>query len=311
MEASGDLFDQRAARRNRDRAARMFDSERNGEFLFEEVAGRLAERLEAVRRDFPVAVDLSARRGQWSRLLMARPGIGRVIQVDPSPAFAAIARAENRFNPTLAADPEYLPLGDNSVDLVTSCLALHWAGDLPGALIQICRALNPDGLFLAALFGGDTLTELRQALAMAESEVEGGLTPRVSPFTDVRDAGGLLQRAGFALPVVDRDTITVTYEHAFSLMYDLRRMGEANAMAARRRTFSRRRTLLAAADEYLKRFTDRSGRLVATFDVVYLTGWAPAESQPKPLAPGSARHRLSDALGTTERRGNDDDGSWQ
>ena len=296
------IFDRQSVRRNRDRAARLWSDERNGEFLYEEVADRLTERLTDVRRGFPIVADLSARRGQLTRQLMARPDLERAVQLDLSAQYAEIAKRENRFVPTVVAGEEFLPLADESVDLVVSCLGLHWVNDLPGALIQICRALKPDGLFLAALLGGETLSELRQAFAAAEAEVEGGLGPRISPFADVRDAGSLLQRAGFTLPVVDRDTITVTYEHAFALMHDLRRMGETNAMVGRRKSFSRKETFLAAADGYLQRFADRSGRLHATFDVVYLTAWAPAPGQPRPLAPGSATTRLADALGTIERK---------
>ncbi len=295
------LFDRSAVRKNRDRAARLWDADRNGEFLFEEVADRLLDRLGDVRREFPVAVDISARRGQLTRRLLAHPGLARAYQFDLSEKFARDARHANRFVPAVVADDECLPLADESVDLVISCLGLHCVNDLPGALIQICRAIRPDGLFLAAILGGNTLTELRQAITEAEVEVEGGLGPRIAPFTDVRDAGALLQRAGFALPVVDRDTITVTYEHAFALMHDLRRMGETNALMGRRRTFSRRQTFLTMAEKYLDQFTDKAGRLHATFDIVYLTGWAPAPGQPRPMLPGSATSRLADALGATEQ----------
>lgn len=298
--SDGALFDRRAVRRHRDRAARLFGGVRDGEFLYEEVADRLMERLEDVQRAFPLAVDLGCRRGQLARRLLARPGTERVVQADLSPALAAAARSENRFVPTLAADEEALPFAGSSLDLVTACLSLHFANDLPGAMIQIARLLRPDGLFMAAILGGETLAELRTALAEAETAVEGGLSPRVAPMADVQDAGGLLQRAGFALPVVDRDRITVTYEHAFGLMMDLRRMGETNPMAARRHTFTRRETLLAAADRYLEKFADRTGRLRATFEVIYLTGWAPAASQPEPLRPGSAKSRLADALNVPE-----------
>ncbi len=300
MTVGPQLFDRLAVRRNRDRAARMWSDDRNGEFLFEEVGNRLIDRLSDVRRSFPVVVDLSARRGQLTRSLLNRPGLERACQFDLSVQFAEVAKRENRFVPAVVADEEFLPLADECVDLVVSCLGLHWVNDLPGALIQICRALRPDGLFLAALLGGETLSELRQVFAAAEAEVEGGMGPRISPFADIRDAGALLQRAGFALPVVDRDAITVTYEHAFALMNDLRRMGEANAMTGRRKMFSRRQTFLAAADGYLRRFADRSGRLHATFDVIYLTAWAPAPGQPRPLLPGSAASRLADALGVIE-----------
>jgi len=203
--------------------------------------------------------------------------------------------------PALVADEEALPLADASVDLVLSCTSLHHVNDLPGALIQIRRALKPDGVFLAALFGGATLWQLRQAWLAAEAALEGGASPRVAPFADLADAAGLLQRAGFALPVADSDTITVTYATPLNLMADLRGMGEANALIERRRTPTRRATLWAAAEHYATRFADPDGRVPATFEVLYLTGWAPAASQPQPLKPGSARTRLADALGAAEQ----------
>ncbi len=298
------LFDRRAVRLHRDRAARRAPAAlaagRDPDFLYAAVADRLADRLDAVKRDFPMALDLGCRNGALARCLAGLAGIQHVIQADLSPAMAARARAENRFFPTAAVDEEALPFADKSLDLVVSALSLHWVNDLPGTLIQINRALKPDGLLLAAFLGGGTLTELRDALTVAETEIEGGVSPRISPFADVRDAGGLLQRAGFALPVVDRDTLTVTYEHAFGLMYDLRLMGETNALIQRRRGASRRATLLRAAELYLKRHSDKVGRLHATFEIITLTGWAPDASQPKPLAPGSAKHRLADALGGAE-----------
>jgi SAM-dependent methyltransferase len=200
----------------------------------------------------------------------------------------------------LACDEEALPIADASFDLVISCLALHWVNDLPGALIQARRVLKPDGLFVAALIGGASLSQLRQAMMQAEIEVEGGASPRVSPFVEVRDAGALLQRAGFALPVVDRDEITVAYENPLALMKDLRLMGEANAVRERRRGFSRRETLLRAGAIYQEASGSVDGRIPAGFEIIYLTGWAPDPSQPKALRPGSARTRLADALGSGE-----------
>jgi hypothetical protein len=172
--------------------------------------------------------------------------------------------------------------------------------DLPGTLIQIRRALRPDGLLLAALIGGGTLGELREAFAQAESEIEGGVSPRVAPFADVRELGALLQRAGFALPVVDSDRLTVRYRTLFALMRDLRRMGATNVLSQRRRVPLRRATLQRMADNYAARFADADGRLRATFEIVWLSGWAPHESQQKPLKPGSATQRLADALGSQE-----------
>jgi SAM-dependent methyltransferase len=197
-------------------------------------------------------------------------------------------------------DDESLPVAAGTLDLVVSALALQFVNDLPGALVQVRRALKPDGLLLAALLGGDTLTELRQAFAAAESEVEGGISPRIAPFADIRDLGGLLQRAGFALPVVDSERITVRYDTVFALMHDLRRMGATNALNERRRQPLRRATLMRMAEIYGERFGDPDGRLRATFEVIWLSGWAPHESQQKPLKPGSARARLADALGAEE-----------
>jgi SAM-dependent methyltransferase len=186
-------------------------------------------------------------------------------------------------------------------DLVISAMSLHWVNDLPGSLIQIVRILKPDGLFLGAMLGGATLWQLRQALAAAESEIEDGLSPRVSPFADLRDAAGLLQRTGFALPVADSETIEVEYDSALELMRELSAMGEGNLVVERRRGLARRATLMRAAEIYGERFTQASGRISASFEVLFLHGWAPHESQQKPLKPGSARNRLADALDTTEQ----------
>ncbi len=302
MSADSQLFDRTAVRHHRDRAARYGDA---ASFLHDEVADRLAERLDEVHRALPVGLNLACGNGRLARAMAKRSGAERVVQADLSLAMARSAKASNGFFPTLVADEERLPIAPGQFDLVASGLGLHWVNDLPGALIQIRRALKPDGLFVAAIFGGATLTELRDALTSAELELEGGAAPRISPFTNVRDAGALLQRAGFALPMVDRDRVTVTYEHAFGLMVDLRRMGEANALTSRRREFSRRETLVRAAEIYLSRFADKAGRLRASFEILYLTGWAPDPSQPRPLKPGSAAARLADALGTEESRGED------
>jgi SAM-dependent methyltransferase len=200
------------------------------------------------------------------------------------------------------ADEEVLPFAPGSFDLIASALALQWANDLPGILIQIRRALAPDGLFLAALVGGQSLTELRTALTTAEAELTGGASPRVAPFADVRDLGALLQRAGFALPVTDIEPIIVRYASMFALMQDLRAMGATNALSERSRKPLRRAILLRAAEIYAGRFSDADGRVRATFEIVWLSGWAPHESQQKPLAPGSARMRLADALNVSEER---------
>jgi SAM-dependent methyltransferase len=246
-------------------------------FLLDRVAEDMAERLHAVLREFSSGIDLGTPGDQ------ARGAIdARVRQL------TAVALP--------ASDSEPLPLAPQSIDLAVSALALQFVNDLPGVLAQVRRALKPDGMLLAALIGGDTLTELRQSFAAAEAEVEGGVSPRVAPFADLRDIGGLLQRAGFALPVTDVDRIVVRYDNAFALMHDLRRMGATNILTERRRTLSRRATLLKMAHVYAERFADPDGRIRATFDIIWLSGWAPHESQQKPLKPGSAKVRLEEAV---------------
>jgi SAM-dependent methyltransferase len=288
-----DVFDRAAVRRHRDRAAAAGIEAHD--FLLREVAGRLAGRLDDIRRRFPAALDLGCHGGVLARALEGRGGVEHLVQTDLSPAM--VRRAEG---PRVVADEELLPFAAASFDLVASVLSLHWVNDLPGALVQIRRVLKPDGLLLAAMLGGNTLGELREAFAAAEIAEEGGASPRLSPFTDAREAGALLQRAGFALPVVDVDAITVTYPDALALMRDLRGMGEANAVRERRASFTRRATMMAAAAAYERRFAGADGRVPATFEVIYLTGWAPHEAQQKPLRPGSARARLADALGVRE-----------
>jgi len=268
------IFDRRlyAKRRAKTRAS----------FLAADVADNLAQRLGAVNRRFLSALDLSTR----------------------NEVFAAIAPFAQRWTRTalgegpLTADEETLPFASESFDLVVSALSLHAVNDLPGALVQIRNVLKPDGLFLAALFGGATLSELRTAFALGESEVLGGISPRVAPMADVRELGGLLQRAGFALPVADSERTVVRYGAFATLVDDLRALGETNALSDRVRTFLRRDVLAAAIGSYP---ADEDGRLKATFEIVYLTGWAPHESQQKPLKPGQARTRLADALHTEER----------
>ena len=202
-------------------------------------------------------------------------------------------------NSGVVCDPEFLPFAEGRFDLVYSNLELHWANDLPGCLLQITRSLKPDGLFLAAILGGNTLTDLRDVLMAAELDVTGGASPRVSPFAELRDAGALLQRAGLALPVVDADEITVTYENLFRLLADLRGMGETNTVRERVRTATRRNIFLRA-ELYLERYPAEDGRIRATFEIIFLHGWAPHESQQRALRPGSAKTSLADALGTAE-----------
>jgi SAM-dependent methyltransferase len=257
-------------------------------FLAAEVGANLAERLSAVQRHFHRALDLGSRLAV-SRIL--RPFADNWIAT-------SMARDDiSHHTHAVVADEETLPFADSSFDLVVSTLSLHAVNDLPGSLVQIRRALKPDGLFLAALFGGSTLADLRSAFAAAESDVMGGASPRVAPFADVRALGTLLQRAGFALPVTDVESIDVRYREFATVVSDLRQLGESNALAGRTRVAMRRQLLAALTDHYTAEGTDAEGRLRARFDVIYLTGWAPHESQPKPLKPGSATIRLEDALG--------------
>lgn len=291
------VFDLSAVRQHRARAS-AYRGE--ADFLFREAAERLADRLEDMSRGFPRALDLGARDGIVARLLRGRGGIELLVATDPALAF--VRRAPP---PRLVAEAEALPFAPASFDLVLSNLALHWTNDLPGALLQLRRMLKPDGLLLVSLLGGETLEELRRVLMEAEIAEEGGASPRISPFAELRDLGTLLQRAGFALPVVDGDTIEVTYPDALALMRDLRRMGEGNAVALRRRNFTRRATLMRAAQLYRESAARPDGRIAARFQIITLTAWAPHETQQKPLRPGSATQRLADALGTKERPAGD------
>jgi SAM-dependent methyltransferase len=280
------IFDRKLLRARRARAARLDPAT----FLIERVADDLTGRLSAVLRKFDLAVDLGTPTDAVRRVLAGR--VGAVVAVNPARV------AGDRL--AVVADEEALPFRDGALDLVVSALALQFVNDLPGTLIQIRRALKPDGLLLAAMIGGESLTELRQAFAQAEAEVEGGLSPRVAPFADLRDLGALLQRAGFALPVTDVDRITVRYASPLALMHDLRRMGAGNVLAERRRTPLRRATLRRVMEIYAEQFGDSDGRVRATFEIVWLSGWAPHESQQQPLKPGSAKARLADALHTRE-----------
>ena len=282
------IFDRALLRARRRRAAAL-----GGEtFLLEHVAEDFADRIAVVNRRFAFAADIGSPGDAVARRLLDRQLVERVVRVGDDGGGDSVPQA--------VADEEALPLADGALDLAVSALSLQHVNDLPGALLQIRRALKPDGLFLAALLGGETLTELRQAFMQAEAEIEGGVSPRVAPFADLRDLGALLQRAGFALPVTDVDRVAVRYSNAFALMQDLRRMGATNVLLERRRKPTRRATILRMAEIYGERFSDPDGRLRATFDIVWLSGWSPHESQQKPLRPGSAKMRLADALKTTE-----------
>ena len=259
-------------------------------FLLDHVASDLAERLSVVLRPFERAADIDTPGDAVRRSLAERKLASHI----------ADASVSSHDGAEVVTDADAKPFAEGSLDLAVSALSLHFVNDLPGTLIQIRRALKPDGLLLCALLGGDTLTELRQSFAAAESEIEGGISPHVAPFADLRDLGALLQRAGFALPVTDLDRLVVRYPDAFRLMHDLQRMGATNVLAERRRTPMRRATLFRMAEIYRERFADPDGRLRATFDIVWLSGWTPHESQQQPLKPGSAKMRLADALKTVE-----------
>jgi SAM-dependent methyltransferase len=267
------LFDRALLRVRQSRALRAGGAT----FLLDRIAEDLAERLHAVLREFKSAADIGTAGDQVRNALAGC--VGQLARVDLSDA---------------ESDP--IPLAPETLDLVVSALALQFVNDLPGVLAQIRRALKPDGLLLAAMIGGDTLTELRQCFAAAEAELEGGVSPRVAPFADLRDVGALLQRAGFALPVTDVDRIVVRYDSAFALMQDIRRMGATNILVERRRTPTRRATLFRMAQIYAERFADEDGRVRATFDVIWLSGWAPHASQQQPLQPGSAKASLAEAV---------------
>ena len=280
------IFDRRAVRRHRNRAAAAFSDH---DFLFREVADRLSDRLADINRTFDRAAEIGASGD------ILREALSPIRKVN-----SLIRTGQAGSATDLIADEEFQPFADESLDLVVSNLSLHWTNDLPGALIQIRRALKPDGLFMASMLGGDTLMELRHVLMEAETSVAGGVSPRVSPFADLGDAAALLQRAGYALPVADMDTITVTYSDALALMHDLRGMGETNAVADRIKGFSRRAVLLDAAARYTEIYGGEDGRIPATFQILFFAGWAPHTSQQKALAPGSATTRLAEALGTDE-----------
>jgi SAM-dependent methyltransferase len=261
------------------------------DFLLATVADDVIERLSAVNRRFALAIDIGTPLPLLAERVLASGQVDGVARID--------RLAETR--PDIASDLEQLPLASARFDLAVSALALHWVDDLPGTLAQIREALKPDGLLLAALLGGETLFELRQSLAAAEAEITGGASPRVAPFAELRAAGALLQRAGFALPVIDQDRRVVRYDSALDLMRDLRAMGATNVLHERSRKPLTRAILLRAVAIYAERFSDPDGRVRATFDVISLSGWKPHESQQKPLRPGSAKARLADALGAVEK----------
>lgn len=281
------VFDRSRLRRRRNRAALSFA---DYAFLKSRVSNDLAERLADTSRRFPLALDLGAHGRELAAALRASGQVDTVIAVDS--ASEMLREAET----SVCADEEALPFKDAAFDLVSSALSLHWVNDLPGAMVQVRRALKPDGLFLGALFGARTLSELRTCLIEAESELTGGAGQRVSPLPRLQDMAGLLQRTEFALPVADVDVLTVRYDTPFGLLADLKGMGERASFAAPAARGLSRRVLSRMAELYAARFSDPDGRIRATFEVIYLSGWAPAPTQPKPLRPGSGKASLADAV---------------
>ena len=304
MSSPQHIFDRESLVRKREKAAASADIP---DFLLQRVADDLEDRLSVVTRSFPLALDLTSASGLLTRMVQGRPGTERVIATEHS-----IALVRHADLAAIVCDEEALPFAAQSFDLAVSGLSLQFVNDLPGALTQIRQALKPDGLFLGAILGGGTLSELRQATLQAEAEVSGGASPRVAPFADVRDLGSLLQRAGFALPVADSDVVKVTYPTPLHLMRELKAMAAGNILVDRRKVPMTRSLLMRIAEIYAEQFSERDGRVVATFEILTLTGWAPHESQQKPLQPGSARTRLADALGVEEHSAEDHAAtSWQ
>jgi len=278
--------------RNNTRNTRIIDPSAP-DFLIREVASRLSDRLLDINRHFARALDIGCHRGQ----LMAMLPAGRVDQLFSfDRSYQMVANIEGDDNSCFVGDEEMIPIADDSMDLVLSCLDLQWVNDLPGSLAQIRRILKPDGLFLAAIVGGESLSELRQSLLYGETNVSGGVSPRVLPMIDLRDAGALLQRAGFALPVVDVDELTFEYNDPFALMQELRGLGWQNALSARRKKFTARAVFNTMAEHYFREFASAEGRLPASFQILYLTAWGPHENQQIPLTPGSGKISLKEVL---------------
>ena len=289
------LFDQWMIRQHRQRASHKYA---DFAFLKDAAAKRLADRLELIRRHFDLCLDVGAHDGRLVQHFTELGKIGHMIHTDPADGFALAAKQHGSGVVHALGDLPYKP---ESFDAVFSCLSLHWVDDLPGLMMQACRLLKPDGLLLVSLLGGNSLIELRQALAEAEQEITGGYSPRCAPMADIRDIGSLMGRAGLALPVADSDRLTVNYPHMFKLMEDLRGMGEQNTMLARLKKPTRRRVFVRAAEIYQQRFGLPDSQIPASFEIVTVTGWAPHESQQKPLRPGAAAYRLATALKSDER----------
>ncbi len=294
MNQSPILFNRTALQNQRDRHAHNLHK---ADFLFREVAERLAERLNDILRSFPIAADIGSHGGILGQILNGRGQIETLIETDFSQELA-------RMNPkrlSIVADEERLPLAPGKFDLILSSLSMHWVNDLVGTMIQINHALKPDGMFSSALFGPRTLHELRTCLLDAEMEITHSATSRISPFPEVRDIGNVLQRAGFSLPVADTEIITVDYQNPLKLLQDLRLMGESNTLATGRRPL-RRDVLERAMNLYIERFSNNNNRIAASFEIIYIHGWHPHKDQIQPLKPGSATHSLTDFLQTPPQK---------
>ncbi len=292
MNSIKNLFDRRSVRTHRDRSAIKFCDHN---YLFHEIAGRLCEKLDDINRKFEFGLDLGCHSGETSKLLSVKHQATNWVRTDMSFQLSKIA-SKKTGAPVLVMDEEFIAFKKHSFDIVISNLSLHWANDLPGTLAQISKVLKPDGVILISLFGEQTLHELKMCLSRAEIEEENGLSPRVSAFSTIQDLGNLLIRAGFALPVADVEKITVYYPHAMKLMRDLRAMGESNSANLRRKSFSRKTTMMRTSQLYQEKFENEANQVPATFDVITLTGWSPDISQPKPLKPGSGQVNLNNFL---------------
>lgn len=294
------VFDYKQIRRARDRAAPRL---KKADFLLERAVDDICERLAGIQRQFNRAVFFGDSQNRLSSRLAEQTTLtpdSFIVEADLSQKMLITAdRSKSKHN-TIVYEEEGFPFAPASLDLVVSVLSLHKVNDLPGALIQIRQALKPDGLFIGCLFGGETLTELRQAFMTAELELGTGVSPHISPFADVRDLGSLLQRAGFALPVTDSDLVTVNYDTVFNLMDDLRAMGETNSLITRSRKPTKKSLMLKLAEIYTQNHTASNGRISSTFEILFCTAWSPAPNQQQPLKPGSAKTRLANALGTDE-----------
>lgn len=280
-----DIFNRSLVRSRRERIAKTFSAH---DFLNREISERLIDNLRDIKKSFEIILSMNV--------------CDDVVRDNLRDAFVvhqdlAVNMLEGKFGAPVQCDEEFLPYKAQGLELILSCLNLHWVNDIPGCLVQILRSLKPDGLFMGAVFGGETLFELRAAMLKADMDVRGGISPHISPFMDVRDAGALMQRAGFSLPVVSTERITVNYSDAFALMKELKNMGENNALIKGFKGLTSKRLMMKVAENYHQDYAGKAGRIPATFDIIYLQGWAPHESQQQPLRPGSAKMALKDALG--------------